>query len=213
MSPRTPKQFKEMREEKMTLIMDVALEQFANEGYFRTTINHIAKHAGISKGLIYNYFESKEALLSEIITRSVSEIDNYFDINKDGYLTEEEFEYFMKRIAQILIEKQSFWQLLFQLLIQKEVREHFLQTFLGSGSLFHIGTEHKEGLSVSGIMNTLAGYFIRKKDRKGPDYDPFLDLNMFIISLEGFALTYAYRVKDDEIYYERTINRLIELYK
>ena len=70
MSPRTPKQFMEIREEKKTLIMDVALEHFANEGYFTTTINHIARHAGISKGLMYNYFESKEELLTEIINRS-----------------------------------------------------------------------------------------------------------------------------------------------
>ena len=61
MSPRTPQQFEEIREEKMTLIMDIALEHFANEGYHTTTINHIARHAGISKGLMYNYFESKEA--------------------------------------------------------------------------------------------------------------------------------------------------------
>ena len=71
MSPRTPKQFEEIREEKKTLIMDVALEHFANEGYHNTTINHIAKHAGISKGLMYNYFESKEELLAEIINRSM----------------------------------------------------------------------------------------------------------------------------------------------
>ena len=54
--------------------MDVALEHFANEGYHATTINHIAKHAGISKGLMYNYFESKEALLKAIIHKSVTEV-------------------------------------------------------------------------------------------------------------------------------------------
>ena len=74
MSPRTSQQFQEMREEKMTLIMDVALEHFANEGYFRTTISHIARHAGISKGLMYNYFESKEALLRAIVHKSVNEV-------------------------------------------------------------------------------------------------------------------------------------------
>ena len=43
MSPRTAQQFKEIREEKMNLIMDVALEHFAKEGYFRTTISHIQR--------------------------------------------------------------------------------------------------------------------------------------------------------------------------
>jgi AcrR family transcriptional regulator len=213
MSPRTQQQFKEIREEKKTLIMDVALKHFANEGYFKTTINHIARHAGISKGLMYNYFESKESLLSAIITRSVSEVYTYFDIDRDGFLSEDEFEFFVRKISQILREKQTFWQLFFQLLMQNEVREQFLKSFLGSGSLIQTGTEHKEGLFVSDIMKTITDYFIRKKDRKGADYDPYLELNMFLISLKGFALTYVNMDQNDEIYYEKTVNRIIELYK
>ncbi len=213
MSPRTPQQYQEIREEKKALIMDVALLHFAREGYFRTTIEQIAGKAGISKGLMYNYFDSKESLLSAIITRSVSEIGSYFDINKDGFLTEDEFDFFVRRIALIFREKRSFWQLIFQLLMQEEVREQFLKPFLGSVSLIRVGTEHKEGLLVSGIMKTISDYFLRKKERIGPAYDPFFDLNMFIISLKGFALTYVYSDKGDELYYEETINRIIELYK
>jgi AcrR family transcriptional regulator len=213
MSPRTPKQFQEIREEKRTLIMDVALQHFANEGYFKTTINHIARHAGISKGLMYNYFASKESLLDEIIKRSVLDVYAYFDINKDGYLTAEEFDFFVRRISLMFKENQPFWRLLFQLLMQNEVREQFLKSFLDSGSLIQAATDKKEGLFVSGIVKTITEYFLRKKDRKGMDYDPYLELNMFIISLKGFALTYIYMEKEDEIYYEKTINRIIELFK
>jgi len=213
MSPRTPQQFREIREGKKTLIMDVALQQFAGEGYFKTTIDHIARHAGISKGLMYNYFESKESLLSAIIQRSVKEIDAYMDINKDGFLSEEEFEFFVRRIAQVLIEKQTSWQLLFQLLMQKEVREQFLRPLLGSSSLLRIASEHREGLLLSGIMKTITDYFQRKKDLKGPSYDPFLELNMFLVSIKGFALTYIYMEKEDEEYFEKTTNRIIEIYK
>ena len=58
--PRTPEQFEKIREEKRNHIMEVALECFANEGYHSTSISKIAKSAGISKGLIYNYFELNE---------------------------------------------------------------------------------------------------------------------------------------------------------
>ena len=105
MSPRTTRQFEEIREEKRTLIMDSALEHFAKEGYHATTITHIAKHAGISKGLMYNYFESKEALLRAIIERSVKEVLNYFDTNRDGYLSEDEFEFFVRKIGILLRQK------------------------------------------------------------------------------------------------------------
>ena len=68
MSPRSAKQFKEIRKEKKDHIMEVALELFAENGFHATSISQIAKKAGISKGLTYNYFESKKELLDELIT-------------------------------------------------------------------------------------------------------------------------------------------------
>jgi AcrR family transcriptional regulator len=213
MSPRTPKQFEEIREERKTLIMDVALEHFANEGYHATTINHIAKYAGISKGLMYNYFESKEALLTSIINRSVLDIYEDFDTDRDGYLSEKEFEFFVLRVSQMLKNNKAFWRLFFQLLMQNEVREQFLKSFLGSGSLFQPEGKSTEGMFLSNIVRTITEYFIRKKEYKGEDYDPLLELNMFIISLKGFAITYIYLDNENDQYYTKTINRIIELYK
>ncbi len=129
MSPRTKQQFKEIRDEKMALIMDVALERFANEGYYKTTISQIASHAGISKGLMYNYFNSKEALLKAIIHRSVNEVYSYLDIDHDGRLSANEFEYFIKKIDVLLKEKKSFLRLLMQLMMQKEVKAQFLKAY------------------------------------------------------------------------------------
>ncbi|HRW21852.1 MAG TPA: helix-turn-helix domain-containing protein, partial [Bacteroidales bacterium] len=63
MSPRTPEQFEEIRLSKHKLILDTAMKLFASSGYHNTSISKIAKEAGISKGLIYNYFDSKEDLL------------------------------------------------------------------------------------------------------------------------------------------------------
>jgi len=213
MSPRTPKQYEDIREERKTLIMNVALEYFAKEGYHNTTINQIAKNADISKGLLYNYFDSKESLLSEIIMRSVAEGYVYFDSNRDGYLTEEEFEFFVRKISLMLKEKQTFWRLLFQLLMQNEVREKFLNSFIGSGSLSISAEAKPEEVFISNIVRTLSDYFVRKKERKGSDYDPFLELNMFIINMKGFALTYIYMDNCDDTYYEKTINRIIEQFK
>jgi AcrR family transcriptional regulator len=213
MSPRTPQQFKEMREEKMTLIMDVALEHFANEGYFRTTINHIARHAGISKGLMYNYFESKEALLKAIIHKSITEVLNYFDTNKDGYLSEEEFEFFVRKINVMLKEKRSFWRLFFQLLMQDDVREQFLKSFVGTDSLERSGTVPGLNLPASQIMKMITDYFVRKKETMGDNYDPAVELKMFLITIKGFAVTSIYTDDRDDETDEKAINRIIELFK
>ena len=213
MSPRTPKQFESIREEKMTLIMDTALQHFAAEGFHSTTISHIARHAGISKGLMYNYFSSKEELLGALINRSVYEIYNSFDINRDGFLTEDEFEYFIRQTAKILIEKKNIWRLFFQLLMQNDVREQFIRSFLGRETLPGRTDPEQNEFFVAKIMKTISDYFIRKKERRGTDYDPFTDMNMFVLTLKGFALTFVYIEETDKLFLEETVNKIIETYK
>lgn len=212
MSPRTPIQLEAIREEKRTLIMDTALKHFANEGYHNTTISHIAKHAGISKGLMYNYFGSKEELLSAIVNRSMEDIFIHFDPDHDGYLSEDEFELFIRKLLAHIRENLSFWRLFYQLLLQKDVREQFLKSYLGSAnSIEKLTTGGSDSLlSVFGRM--MQDYFIRKKKRKPEGYDPVIDLNMFIYTLEGFTIVNAYLDEVDE-YYDLAINRIIELYK
>ncbi len=213
MSPRTPKQYEEIREEKIALIMDTALEHFANEGYYKTTINHIAKHAGISKGLMYNYFDSKEALLKAIIDKSVTEVFNYFDIDRDGYLSEEEFEFFVRKIGVMLKEKRSFWRLLFQLLMQNEVREQFMKSFAVADTLIPSGTVPGLSMPAAQILKMITDYFIRKKAIMNKDYDPMVEINMFIITLKGFAVTSIYSDDSEDGNNEKTINRIVELFK
>jgi AcrR family transcriptional regulator len=213
MSPRTQEQFELMREERKTLIMDVALDHFAKEGYHKTTISHIARHAGISKGLMYNYFTSKESLLFEIIMRSVNEMYADFDRNKDGYLTEEEFEFFLRRLFSMLKDKRTFWRLLFQLVTQNEVREK-LKSMFPSTEIFN---EENRNIPDQSLLNSvvikLTDYFVRKKEHENADYDPYGELNLFILMLKGFALSFVYMDDKDNGYHEKTINDIIAKYK
>jgi AcrR family transcriptional regulator len=213
MSPRTSKQYEEIREEKRNLIMDSALEHFAKEGFHATTITHIAKHAGISKGLMYNYFESKEALLRAIIERSVKEVLNYFDTNRDGYLSEEEFEFFVRKIGTLLREKRIFWSLLFQILMQSEVREHFLSSFVGSGSLESSGVNPAPDMPAAQIMRVITDYFVRKGERMGPGYDSIAETKLFMLTVKGYAITRIYAGDGEEEDDEKIINRIIEMFK
>lgn len=67
MSPKTTEQYEEIRRRSSQSIKDVALELFAHKGFAGTSISEIAREAGVSKGLMYNYFDGKEALLKAII--------------------------------------------------------------------------------------------------------------------------------------------------
>lgn len=56
-----------MRDRSRAVILQSALELFARESYQGTTMDRIAQRSRISKGLIYNYFASKEELLEAVI--------------------------------------------------------------------------------------------------------------------------------------------------
>lgn len=73
MSPRSKQQFEAIRASSTSRIMDAALELFGTVGYQSTTIAQIADKAGVSKGLIYNYFDSKESLLKAMIDELAKE--------------------------------------------------------------------------------------------------------------------------------------------
>jgi AcrR family transcriptional regulator len=48
-------------------ILDAAFEEFARNGYAATRLEDVAKIAGITKGTIYFYFETKERVFEETI--------------------------------------------------------------------------------------------------------------------------------------------------
>ncbi len=125
--PRTEEQFEEIREKRKKLILETALELFANEGYHNTSISRIANEAKISKGLLYNYFKSKEELLNEILSFGIDEFVNVFDQNKDGNLTDAEMIYFIDRIFEILQNNQKYWKLYFAIATQPTIFEKVLE--------------------------------------------------------------------------------------
>jgi AcrR family transcriptional regulator len=125
MSPRTSEQYDQIRQERKKLIMDSALELFAENGYHATSMSQIAKKAGISKGLAYNYFESKKDILNEIIQIGFDSIFSNFDPNRDGVLTEQEFVFFLKQSFKLMRENLRFWKLYFSLMLQPKVSESF----------------------------------------------------------------------------------------
>jgi AcrR family transcriptional regulator len=121
MTPRTEQQYEEIREGKKNLILDTALELFATEGYYPTSISKIAEQAGISKGLIYNYFKSKEDIIRTIIHKGIDDLFKIFDPNKDGVLTKDEIRYFIEQMFDIMHRDLQFWRLYFMVFVQPPV--------------------------------------------------------------------------------------------
>ena len=124
--PRTAKQLEEIRKDRKLAIMETALEVFAEHGYESTSISMLAKRAGVSKGLMYNYFKSKEDLLATIMNDGIDEIFQFIDPDHDGILTKEEFEYLIDKIFGLMREKNNFYKLYFALIMQPSVSKLFI---------------------------------------------------------------------------------------
>lgn len=52
-------------------ILEAALDLFAEKGFAATKLTEVAKRAGVSKGTVYLYYESKEALFQALVKEMV----------------------------------------------------------------------------------------------------------------------------------------------
>ncbi len=70
-----------------TVILEKALETFAEKGYYRTTIQEIAERAGLNKRTIYRCIKTKEDLFMELLNAAASsrneEVFKQIDITDD----------------------------------------------------------------------------------------------------------------------------------
>ena len=57
-------------QERRRQLLDAARGQFAEHGYHATSVAHICETAGVGKGVVYWYFESKEQLFLEVLAEA-----------------------------------------------------------------------------------------------------------------------------------------------
>lgn len=62
----------EQREKRKQEILEAALDLFIRRGYAATKISDIAQSVGMSVGLLFHYFESKEKLYESLVRYGVS---------------------------------------------------------------------------------------------------------------------------------------------
>ena len=62
--------FEKTTEDRRQKVLEVAIDEFAANGYSATSINDIARKAHISIGSMYSYFASKEDLFLTIVNNA-----------------------------------------------------------------------------------------------------------------------------------------------
>lgn len=197
MSPRTQKQFEEMRESRRQQIMDAALHVFATEGYGHCTISMLASRANISKGLMYNYFMGKEELLAAIIEEGLNDIMDLFDPDHDGVLESDELVDFIRKVFAAMRSQQEYWILFISVILQPGVRE-----LLKDKPIFK-------------YMEKFTAMLFEYFEKKGFE-DPYLEVLTLSALIEGLGvlLIYAYptmQIPDEML--QKFENRIIDMYK
>ncbi|MEN8137413.1 MAG: TetR/AcrR family transcriptional regulator [Bacteroidota bacterium] len=129
MSPRTSKQLQEIKEQRGLLIIDSALKLFASEGYVTTSMQSIARDAGVSKGNLYNYFESKEELLKQVLMNGIIEFARIYGESPRAPKDEKEFEKLILSNFNQVAANIDFWKLYYNLVAQPGVQHLFSEIF------------------------------------------------------------------------------------
>lgn len=72
MSPRSQEENQRIRDERREAILAAAVEVFARMGLAQAKISDIAAAAGVSYGLVYHYFRTKEAVFGALIEQAAA---------------------------------------------------------------------------------------------------------------------------------------------
>jgi AcrR family transcriptional regulator len=188
--PRTKKQFEVIRKSSKERILSVALELFAKKGFHATSISQIAQKAKISKGLMYNYFASKEKLLDEIIQQGFNSLAELEFKAKKDVDPKKQLEDFVDAVLENLYSNFNYWQLYLALLVHPEIQKKF---------------ERKMQQFREEFTNALALLF-RKLKVKNPELEAFL-LGTFF---DGLVLNFM--VAEDVFPVKKIKNALLSKY-
>lgn len=92
------------RQNRKAAITRTALRSFVTRGYSAVSMDELAHRLGMSKGTLYRYFPSKEALLFTAIGQEAAEIDGAVQaiVNDDTLCFMEKLRAFLRHMAAVL---------------------------------------------------------------------------------------------------------------
>ncbi len=176
MSPRTEQQFENIRIEKIELIKKSALKLFAENGYQSTSISQIAKQAKISKGLMYNYFKSKENLLHDIMFSGLEDFKNSLIVKDINKINKGEIINFIDVNIDLLKSKPEFYRLYFSLAMQSFIVKLFedeMQKMFGE------------------IFHKFILYYTQQNEK-----NPYAKTRFLIAAFDGIGIHYLQDIKN-----------------
>ncbi len=164
--------------EKQRKILDTALELFAQDGYNSTSTNKIAHEAGVSEGLIFKHFGSKEGLLDYLVEEGVSimntELDNLLQIDNIN----ERLKATLRFPKTIIDKNPSYWkvQMSIKFANHEIVEKYHNSSFMGKamGIIFEIFEElnfENPQMETQLLMQIIGSFFMSLINEEMENYE------------------------------------------
>lgn len=168
MAPRSPEQFAQIREERKHQILDAALHVFGEDSYHGSSMAAVAKRAKISKGLIYNYFDSKEEILISLVTDVFTEVMDHIDLNPSIDLDRNGFINVIEKSVDEVVKNPQRWKLYMSLSFQPDVTPILMEQMMPK---------------IQPFMVQLTNYFVGKGHE-----DPMTMMRYYSAALDGVQM-------------------------
>lgn len=191
MSPRTKQQNEELRTQSRNAILQAAFEMFAHVGFAKTSMAAIAQKAGVSKGLIYHHFESKDEVLAAVFDSLVEKSTGVWSEDFASKSPSELLQTIIDLTISFMNENPEWVRLIVHLSLQQDVVE---------GLKEHIdGLKKNKAMQVKPLFEAL-GYS-----------DPMKEAFYFGAKLDGITL--GWLALGDEYPIDDMMNQLKKEYE
>lgn len=179
-------QFLNLSKDKQLRILKAALVEFAKQGYENASTNQIVKDAGIGKGMLFYYFNSKQELYEDLVGYSLSVIQtNYIDLIKDDRSDIIEWMHEVARLKMnYFLQYPEVNNFLSRLLTFDEIPERFMP---------QIEKLFKRGSSI------LVHKIDASKERFRNDIDPNDAVKLFTYMIKGYQQDILERMKGKKL--------------
>jgi AcrR family transcriptional regulator len=118
MSPRNAVLSEQMRADASARILRAAASVFSQKGFWSSTTEDVARAAGVSKGLVFNYYKTKDDLLEAILREHLSASLRVWTDEPPEGTPEEQLREIFDRTMQHALEHTDAYRLYFSLLYQ-----------------------------------------------------------------------------------------------
>jgi AcrR family transcriptional regulator len=173
--------------DKKELIVKAAMALFSSNGYKQTSTLLIATKAGVSEGLLFKHFKSKEKLLGELLKRGIRQMEEslspYKEV-KDPILA---IHAHLDLVVEMMKQDPTYWKLIYR--IKFQITE--------TKSLHMIWKQHLEEM-----LTIIAANFKKVGVKKNKE-----EAFVFLALLDGVSSNYLQQPK------EYPINNVIKAIK